>query len=90
MQAHPEFDQPLDIPAGDKHVYSREWCPSNPDVNKIVFDLFDELIDAFEADALHVGMDEVFMIGSKKCPRCRARTWPSFSPASSISSTSIW
>ncbi len=73
MQAHPEFDQPLDIPAGDKHRYSREWCPSNPDVNKIVFDLWDELIDAFEADAVHVGMDEVFMLGSKNCPRCRGK-----------------
>jgi hypothetical protein len=73
LQTHPDFEQPLDIPAGDKHVYSHEWCPSNPDVNKIVFDLFDELIDAFEADALHVGMDEVFMIGSKNCPRCRGK-----------------
>jgi len=29
------------------------------------------LIDAFEADAVHVGMDEVFLIGDKNCPRCK-------------------
>ena len=42
-------------------------------MNPIVFDLMDELIDAFEADALHVGMDEVFLIGSEKCPRCKGK-----------------
>jgi hypothetical protein len=35
----------------------------------IVFDLLDELIDAFEAKAFHVGMDEVFILGN--CPRCK-------------------
>ena len=30
-----------------------------------------ELADAFEADAFHVGMDEVFLIGSEHCPRCK-------------------
>ena len=33
----------------------------------------DELIDAFAADALHVGMDEVFLIGSEHCTRCRGK-----------------
>ena len=31
----------------------------------------DELIFVFEADALHVGMDEVFLIGEDRCPRCK-------------------
>ena len=35
--------------------------------------LLDELIDAFDADALHVGMDEVFLIGNEKCPRCKGK-----------------
>ena len=73
LKGYPDFDQPLDIAPGDKHSYSHEWCPSNPNVNKIVCDLFDELIDAFHADALHVGMDEVFMIGSKNCPKCHGK-----------------
>jgi hypothetical protein len=42
-------------------------------VNKIVFELMDELIDAFDADAFHVGMDEVFLIGDEKCPRCKGK-----------------
>jgi hypothetical protein len=47
------------------------WCPRHPDVNAIVFDLIDEIADAFEADAFHVGMDEVFLIANDHCPRCR-------------------
>ncbi len=27
----------------------------------------------FEADALHVGMDEVFLIGNDHCPRCKGQ-----------------
>jgi hypothetical protein len=33
----------------------------------------DELIEVFEADALHVGLDEVFIIGDDDCPRCKGR-----------------
>ena len=33
----------------------------------------DELIDVFEADALHVGLDEVFLLGEDDCPRCRGK-----------------
>jgi hypothetical protein len=73
LKKHPEFDETPEIPLGDKSIYCREWCPSHPDVNKIVFDLLDDLIDAFDADALHVGMDEVFLIGSKNCPRCQGK-----------------
>lgn len=42
-------------------------------MNRVVFDLLDELIDAFDADAVHVGMDEVFLIGSDRCPRCKGK-----------------
>ena len=37
----------------------------------MVFALIDELAEAFDADAFHVGMDEVFLIASEHCPRCR-------------------
>jgi hypothetical protein len=40
-------------------------------VNEIVFALLDEIIFAFEADAVHVGMDEVFLIASPHCARCK-------------------
>src|SRR5260221_63378 len=39
----------------------------------IVFPLIDELIDAFAADAFHVGMDEVFIIASDDCPLCKGK-----------------
>lgn len=73
LKKYPQFDETPSIPHDDKKIYCREWCPSHPDVNKIVFELIDELIDAFEADAFHVGMDEVFLIGDKDCPRCKGK-----------------
>ena len=73
LKAYPQFDETPSIPLDDKKIYCREWCPSHPDVNKVVFDLLDELIDAFDADAMHVGMDEVFLIGDKDCPRCKGK-----------------
>jgi hypothetical protein len=36
----------------------------------IISDMIGELLDAFGTGAIHVGMDEVFGIASKKCPRC--------------------
>ena len=72
LKIHPEFEETPNLPPSGK-LYCREWCPSHPDVNKVVFPLLDELIDAFDADALHVGMDEVFLIGSEKCPRCKGK-----------------
>ena len=73
LKKYPQFDETPSIPPDDKKIYCREWCPSHPDVNKIVFELIDELIDAFDADAFHVGMDEVFLIGDKNCPRCKGK-----------------
>ncbi len=72
LKMYPEFDQTPRIPITSKTIYCREWCPSNREVYPIIFDLFDELIDAFQADAFHVGMDEVFLIGAD-CPRCEGK-----------------
>ncbi|MGA2500163.1 MAG: family 20 glycosylhydrolase, partial [Tepidisphaeraceae bacterium] len=73
LTKHPEFDETPGQYPGNKGIYCRSWCPLNPDVNPMVFDLMDELIDAFSADAFHVGMDEVFLIGSDFCPRCKGK-----------------
>lgn len=71
LTSHPEFDEtPRQFPE-NQGIYCRSWCPQHPDVNKVVFALIDELIEAFEADAFHVGMDEVFLLASEHCPRCR-------------------
>ncbi len=70
---HPEFDETPGAYPGNKDIYCRSWCPLHPGVMPIVADLIDELIDAFQADAVHVGMDEVFLIGEKECPRCAGK-----------------
>jgi len=70
---HPEFDETPGKFAGNKDIYCRSWCPLHPGVNPIVFDLLDELIDVYEADGLHVGIDEVFLIASDYCPRCKGK-----------------
>jgi hypothetical protein len=71
LASHPEFDEtPGQFPE-NKGIYCRSWCPQHPDVNKIVFTLLDDLAEGFDADALHVGMDEVFLLASEHCTRCR-------------------
>ncbi|MBI4663607.1 MAG: family 20 glycosylhydrolase [Verrucomicrobia bacterium] len=68
---HPEFDEtPGQFPS-NTNIYCRSWCPQHPEVNRIVFALIDEIIDGFSADALHVGMDEVFLLASEHCARCK-------------------
>jgi hypothetical protein len=68
---YPQFDETPGQYPNNTNIYCRSWCPQNPDVNKVIFALVDELVNAFEADAFHVGMDEVFLIASEYCPRCR-------------------
>jgi Glycosyl hydrolase family 20, catalytic domain len=70
LAKHPEFDETPGKFPNNKGIYCRSWCPQNPEVNRVVFALADELIDAFDADAFHVGMDEVFIMASEYCPRC--------------------
>jgi hypothetical protein len=69
LRAHPEFNEAPDLDPSSPGFYSASWCPHHPDVNPLIFDLFDELLDAFQPKAFHVGMDEVFIIGH--CSRCQ-------------------
>ena len=69
-----EFEELPEAVDGKRWTSLRSWCPRHPDVNPIVFALIDELLDAFQADAFHVGMDEVLVVGSKNCPRCKDST----------------
>lgn len=73
LAKHPEFDETPLIPADNRGIYCRSWCPQHPHVNEVVFALMDELLDAFAADALHVGLDEVFLIGHAQCERCHGQ-----------------
>lgn len=77
LMAHPEFDETPLVKMPERYVwpnpdrlYCKSYCPLYPGVHKIIFDLIDELVDAFEADSFHAGMDEVFYIGESQCPRC--------------------
>jgi hypothetical protein len=71
LAKHPEFDETPGQFPGNQGIYCRSWCPQHPGVNLVVFALIDELMEAFGADAFHVGMDEVFLIASEHCPRCK-------------------
>ncbi|MDT8302930.1 MAG: family 20 glycosylhydrolase [Sedimentisphaerales bacterium] len=68
---YPQFDETPGKYPNNEGIYCRSWCPQHPEVNKIIFALMDELIEVFEADALHVGMDEVFLIAEDACTRCK-------------------
>jgi glycosyl hydrolase family 20 len=68
LTAYPQFDLTPGAFPDNKGIYCREWDPLNPEVTRIVFELMDEITDAFQADALHVGMDEVFLLGSAQSP----------------------
>lgn len=80
LRVYPEFDETpwVKMPENytwpnDDGLYCKSYCPLHPDVHKVVFDLIDEICDAFGSLAFHAGMDEVFYIGESKCPRCSGR-----------------
>jgi hypothetical protein len=77
LQAYPQFDETPYIAMPTKYewpnadnLYCKSYCPLHPDLHRIIFSVIDELCDAFETNAFHAGMDEVFFIGEDKCPRC--------------------
>jgi hypothetical protein len=71
LATYPEFKEPSPKHPDPKTDYLKSWCPNDPRVEPIVFDLIDEIGEAFDADAFHVGMDEIFNLASDNCPRCR-------------------
>jgi hypothetical protein len=74
LRAHPEFDETPGRYPGNEGIYCRSYCPLHPQVHDVVFDLMDEIVEAFEADAFHAGMDEVFLLGEDDCPRCQGKS----------------
>lgn len=73
LRAHPEFDETPGKYPGNKDIYCRSYCPLHPKVHEVVFDVIDELADACQAEAFHIGMDEVFLLGEDDCPRCKGK-----------------
>ena len=68
LTIYPELDLTPGAFPGNDSIYCREWDVMNPKVNEIVFPLIDEIIEAFDAEGIHVGMDEVFLLGHDKSP----------------------
>lgn len=80
LKVYPEFDETpyVRMPAkyawpNPEGLYCKSYCPLHPDVHKVVFEVVDEICDIFGSTAFHAGMDEVFYIGEKGCPRCSGR-----------------
>lgn len=83
LKAYPQFNETPYVPLGDgsdKMVWPNEWglyslsyCPLHPDLHKVIFDAIDEVVQVFETDVFHAGMDEVFYLGDDRCPRCQGR-----------------
>jgi hypothetical protein len=80
LRVYPEFDETPHIstesyttPPRPTGLYCKSYCPLHPGVHKVVFALVDELMEVFEAEYFHAGMDEVFFIGDDQCPRCSGK-----------------
>ena len=80
LKVYPEFDETPNIELPEKYewpnkdgLYCKSYCPLHPEVHKVVFELVDEILAAFQANAFHAGMDEVFYIGHEDCSRCNGK-----------------
>ena len=73
LTVYPNFDLTPGAFPNNEGIYCREWDLLNPEVWRVVFELMDEIIDAFRADALHVGMDEIFLLGSDLSPSTKGQ-----------------
>ncbi len=66
------------LPQPDGTLKNSDWnyCPSNPEVYKLVFALMDELIEVFEPRYFHIGHDEASFSPIGVCPDCsRKKPW---------------
>lgn len=69
IRAYPMFSEPY----GDMDfVYSKHLCLTHPLLPSVLLDMMDEMVNAFEADTLHIGCDEAFLIGM--CETCKKQS----------------
>jgi len=73
LTVYPEFEEPPGLKLFEKNFYTRAYCPNHPEVHEVVFALVDELVAVFGAKGVHVGMDEVFILGEEGCARCKGK-----------------
>jgi hypothetical protein len=67
LKAFPQFEWP-----GNKKM----WNPLEEEVNQIAFKMADELIEAFNPEGFHIGMDEGRNFDAKKLPGAEKYTTP--------------
>ena len=65
LAAHPELRERKEDDLPDT------YCPSNPDVYKIVFDILDEVTELFKPKMINIGHDEYFSVAL--CEMCRKK-----------------
>ena len=72
---HPEFLETPNVPADADwpEYYNHSWCASNDGIYDYVFPMIDELIEVFNCDIFHIGIDEVFDIADRNCPLCAGK-----------------
>jgi len=68
-----QFGTSWDWKDPDAWLYCKSYCPLLPKTHEILFPMIDELVTVFETDLFHAGMDEVTLIGSPQCPRCKGK-----------------
>lgn len=66
LYRHPELSEVKD------DLLPNNVCPSNEDYYKLLFDLFDEVIDLFKPERINIGHDEVYVLGY--CEKCRKKS----------------
>ena len=80
LEVYPQFDETPSVQLPESYewpnedgLYCKSYCPLHPEVHEVVFTLVNEIMEVFEADAFHAGMDEVFYIGMDECPALRRK-----------------
>ncbi len=75
------LDPDRPVPDRDLPLRCERRLEHLPDLHPIVFDLIEEVLDVAEADALHVGMDEILMMPGPGTPYYGSRGSPSSIPS---------
>jgi hypothetical protein len=63
-----------DLAENKNEVYPDSYCPLNPDVYKLYFDVLDEYIDVIHPRMVHVGHDE-WRMEKDECERCKGKNY---------------
>lgn len=74
LRVYPDFDETPGQYPNNEGIYCRSWCTSNDAIYPIVFDLIDEITKVFKTTNIHIGLDEIFLIGEDGCRRCKGKS----------------